>query len=586
MDQGAAGISGLLPELHLDELLRQLQERLEVVLTTRDRMNGLLEAVVAIGSDLNLETMLRRITEAAVTLSDARYGALGVIGADGQLAEFVPVGLDEAQIAQIAHWPRGEGLLGLLVREPRLLRLADIAAHPRSAGFPAGHRPMRSFLGVPVRVRGEVFGNLYLTEKASGGEFTADDEAVVSALGAAAGVTIENARLYDDSRRQQRWLRASGEVTTRLLSGTSQAEVLAALAAQALELSGADLAMVALPDGDSGRLVIEHADGDGAAAVRGLVLPAGQSLSAVVLQTGQPQEVKDFAADPRVADVVRAAAGHIGPAVLFPLGVAGSVLGAFTIGRRRGQLPFPRAAAEVAASFAAQAAVALELADRRRDAEQLLVFEDRDRIARDLHDQVIQRLYAAGMSLQGIMPTITRPETAKRAQQVVDAMDDAIRDIRTAIFSLHSRDRDAQPGLRAQVVGVADEMTPLLGFAPALRLGGGLDHQVTPDQGEQLLTVLREALSNAARHARASRVDVSVEAGSDLVLQVTDDGAGIPEGGRRRGLASMAERAARLGGTFRTSPADQDAGTGTTLEWRVPLPGGPVSPGPDEAAAP
>ena len=298
MDQDAAATPGLLPELHLDELLRQLQERLQVVLTTRDRMNGLLEAVVAIGSDLNLETMLRRITEAAVGLADARYGALGVIGEDGRLAEFVPVGVDEAQIGQIAHWPRGEGLLGLLVREPRLLRLADIAAHPKSAGFPAGHPPMRGFLGVPVRVRGEVFGNLYLTEKVGGGEFTADDEAVVSALGAAAGVAIENARLYSEARRQQRWLRASGEVTTRLLSGTGQAEVLAALAAQALELSGADLAMVALPDGDSGRLVIEHADGDGAAAVRGLVLPVSQSLSGLVLETGQPQEVGDFAADP------------------------------------------------------------------------------------------------------------------------------------------------------------------------------------------------------------------------------------------------------------------------------------------------
>jgi len=215
------------------------------------------------------------------------------------------------------------------------------------------------------------------------------------------------------------------------------------------------------------------------------------------------------------------------------------------------------------------------------------VYEDRDRIGRDLHDQVIQRLYAAGMSLQAIMPTMARPESAKRAQQVVDAMDEAIRDTRTAIFSLHNRGRDTAPGLRGQVVAVADEMTPLLGFAPALRLGGGLDHQVTADQAEQLLTVLREALSNAARHARASQVEVSVEAGSDLVLQVTDDSTGISPGGRRSGLASMAERAAQLGGTLHTRPADQAAGTGTVLEWRVPLPdpSGPVSPGPEAASA-
>lgn len=234
---------------------------------------------------------------------------------------------------------------------------------------------------------------------------------MVSALGAAAGVTIENARLYESSRRQQDWLRASGEVTTRLLSGSDSDQVLAALAAQALELSGADLAMVALPDGDSGRLVIEHADGDGAAAVRGLVLPAGQSLSGMVLETGQ-------------------------------------------------------------------------------------------------------------------------------AQQVVDAMDEAVRDIRIAIFSLHSRGQGTLPGLRAQAVAVADEMIPLLGFARTLRMTGGLDQQVTAGQAEQLLAVLREALSNAARHAQASRVEVDIEASSDLVLRVADDRTGIAPGGRRSGLAS------------------------------------------------
>jgi signal transduction histidine kinase len=523
-----------------------------------------------------------------VRLADARYGALGLIGEGGRLAGFVPVGLDDAQISQIGHWPRGEGLLGLLISDPVPLRLADIAAHPASAGFPAGHPVMRSFLGVPVRVRGEVFGNLYLTEKAGGGPFTADDEAVVAALGAAAGVAIENARLYDDSRRQQRWLQASGEVTTRLLSGTDPAEVLAALAAQALELSGADLALVALPEeGDSGPLVIEYADGEGAEAARGLVLPAGQSLSGQVLATGEAQTAEDFAADERVAAAARAALGHIGPAVVFPLGAPGNVRGVFTIGRQHGQPPFPSAATEVVASFAAQAGVALELAERRRDAERLLVFEDRDRIARDLHDQVIQRLYAAGMSLQATMPMMGRPEAAKRAQQVVDAMDEAIADIRRAIFSLHARGQDTPPSLRAQIVALADEMTPLLGFAPSVRLGGGLDHQVTAGQAEQLLTVLREALSNAARHARASRVEVSVEAGADLALQVTDDGTGIPPGGRRSGLASMAERAIQLGGTMHTGPADDGDGTGTALEWRIPLqdPGAPVSPGPDTVSA-
>jgi signal transduction protein with GAF and PtsI domain len=233
---------GLLPQLQLDELLSELQARLQAVLATRDRMRGLLEAVVAIGSGLDLESTLRRVVEAAVGLVDATYGALGVIGeaSEGKrLAEFIPVGLTQDEIARIHHWPEGHGLLGLLIDEPRPLRLADIGQHPKSSGFPAGHPPMGSFLGVPVRVRDEVFGNLYLTGKRGGGEFTEDDEAVLVALGAAAGVAVENARLYEAARRQQRWIQASAEVTTRLLSGSEPGEVLAGVAKQARELSGA-----------------------------------------------------------------------------------------------------------------------------------------------------------------------------------------------------------------------------------------------------------------------------------------------------------------------------------------------------------
>ena len=564
-------LSGLLPQLHLDELLRELQTRLQAVVETRDRMHGLLEAVVAVGSGLNLETMLHRIVEAAVSLADARYGALGVVGDGDRLAEFVPVGLDEREISEIDHWPEGKGLLGLLIRDPRPLRLPAIKTHPESAGFPPGHPPMRSFLGVPVHVRGEVFGNLYLTEKRGGSQFTADDEAVVSALGAAAGVAIENARLYEDSQRQQRWLRASSEVTTRLLSGVEPAEVLPALTMQALDLSGADLAVVALPDSQGARLIIDYADGDGAEAVRGLLLPINGSLSGRVLQIGQRETVADFAADERASSTARAAMSHIGPAVLFPLGVPGNVRGVFTIGRRRGAGPFAQAAVEVAASFATQAGIALELADRRRDAEQLRVFEDRDRIARDLHDQVIQRLYAAGMSLQGTAPMTADPAVSKRIQHVVDEMDQAIADIRTAIFSLHGRRRDAAPSLRAQIVAIADEMTPMLGFPPAMRLGGGLDDAVTAVQGEQMLSVLREALSNVARHASATQVEVSVEASSELTLRVADNGTGIKSDVRRSGLANMSERAGLLGGTLKTRPADEATGTGTVLEWKVPL---------------
>jgi signal transduction histidine kinase len=574
VEPGAGSRPELLPQLQLDELLAELQGRLQAVLATRDRMRGLLAAVVVISSGLDLESTLRRIVEAAVELVEATYGALGVVGDDRRLAEFIPVGLSQDEIARIHHWPEGRGLLGLLIDDPRPLRLADIHAHPASSGFPDGHPPMRSFLGVPVRVRDEVFGNLYLTGKRGGGEFTEDDEAVLIALGAAAGVAVENARLYDAARRQQRWIQASAEVTTQLLSGSEPGEVLAGLTRQALELSGADLAVLALPEEDGRRLTITYAAGDGAEATRGLVLPTGQSLSGRVLTTGEPVTSDDFAADERASAAARGAMSQIGPAVLFPLGAPGNVRGVLTIGRRHGAAPFlPPAQVDVVASFAAQAGVALELAATRAEAEQLSLYEDRDRIAHDLHDLVIQRLYATGMSLEGTMPMITRPEVASRITNAVDAMDETIKDIRATIFALQAPPDAGGPKLRGDIVVLVEEMTGMLCFAPSLRLGAGLRAALDPELAEQVLPTLREALSNVARHAGASQVDVTVDVdpGGTLVVQVTDNGTGIPADGRRSGLRNLARRAEKLGGELRLGPASPDAARpGTRLEWRVP----------------
>src|SRR5579863_3443271 len=573
MRPGAENRPELLPQLQLDELLAELQARLQIVLATRDRMRGLLEAVVAIGSGLDLESTLARIVETAVGLVDATYGALGVIGEDRRLAEFIPVGLTQDEIGRIHHWPEGRGLLGLLIDDPRPLRLADISGHPASSGFPVGHPPMHGFLGVPVRVRDEVFGNLYLTGK-RGGEFTEDDEAVLVALGAAAGVAVENARLYEAARRQQRWIQASAEVTTRLLSGSEPAEVLAHITRQALELSGADLAVLALPDAERRRLTITYAEGDGADATRGLVLPAGRSLSGRVLATGEPETSADFAADERAAASARGAMTQIGPAIVFPLGAPGNVRGVLTVGRVHGAAPFAPAQADMVASFAAQAGVALELAASQAEAKRLSLYEDRDRIARDLHDLVIQRLYATGMSLEGTMPMITRPEVVSRITNAVDAMDMTIKDIRATIFQLQARDSADRWDLRSDIVRLVEEMTALLGFAPSLRLGAGLGGDIRPEVGEQALAALREALSNAARHSAASRVDVAVDlsAARILTVQVTDNGTGIPADGRRSGLRNLASRADKLGGELLLGPAVPGASPpGTRLEWRVPL---------------
>jgi GAF domain-containing protein len=567
----ASSTPEVLPNLQLDELLAELQSRLQAALTTRDRIHGLLQAVVTIGSGLDLETTLQRIVEAATGLVDAKYGALGMISGSRRLVEFIPVGLEEADIKKIDHWPEGRGLIGLLIRDPRPLRLADISRHPESSGFPKGHPPMNGFLGVPVSIRGTVAGNLYLTEKRDGGEFTEEDEAVLIALGAAAGVAIENARLYDEAQRQQRWLRASAEVTTSLLSGTDPGEVLASLTRQARELSGADIVWVSMQDEEGLRHTIEYAEGDGAAEARGLVVPADRSLATRVILSKKLLILDNFTDSSDIDWLERDPAGQVDQVMVFPLGPPGNVRGVLHVGRRRGRLPFPPAMADLVASFAAQAGVALELTARRRDAERLSLYEDRDRIARDLHDLVIQRLYATGMSLEGVVPMVAKPEVANRIRDAVDSMDETIKDIRATIFALQSRAEDQPPNLRGDIVGIVDQMTPMLGFSPSLRLGQGLSGPVAADAAEGLLTALREALSNVARHAHAARVDVSADMDDTgyLTLRVTDDGAGIPPGVHRSGLRNLAARAGKLGGELRLGPAGATGG-GTELVWRAP----------------
>jgi signal transduction histidine kinase len=556
-----------LPNLRLDDLLAELQVRLQAVLATRDRVNALFEAVVAVGTNLDIEVVLRGIVESAVALVDARYGAMGVIGEDRRLVEFIPVGLTEEEIHQIHHWPEGRGLLGALITDPKPLRLADLGTNPRSSGFPAGHPPMTTFLGVPIRIRDEVYGNLYLTEKRGGGAFDEEDEAVLVALAAAAGVAIENARLYDEARRQQRWLTASAEVTRSLLSGADVSDALALITTRALEMSGADLVALALPSADGSQLRYEHAAGEGASQALGLMLPASGSASGQVLLSSEIMSLDDFRQDERVAPVARERM-NLGPAIFVPLGEAGNVRGVLTAGRRPGAMPLPPAAADMLVTFAIQAGIALELAEHRRQAERVAVFEDRDRIARDLHDLVIQRLYATGMSLQGSIGLIGSPEVAQRVSTAVDALDETIREIRSSIFALQTRQPERPAGLRSRIIQVADEMTGLLGFPPSLELEGRLEDDVPSDVSDHLLGALREALSNAARHSGASKVEVQVRAQGELSLTVRDNGSGIKPGGRRSGLNNLEQRAVDLGGSFRVEPA---TGGGTELDWRVPL---------------
>ncbi|MBP2703723.1 GAF domain-containing sensor histidine kinase [Microbispora sp. RL4-1S] len=561
----------LVPHMRLDELLAELQTRLEAVLATRDRVHALLEAVVSVGSDLDLETVLRRIVETATTLVDATYGALGVIGEENTLVEFIPVGLSEEEIARIEHWPHGLGLLGLLIKEPQTLRMSHISDHPESYGFPPGHPAMGSFLGVPIRVRDSVFGNLYLTEKRGGGEFDEDDEAIVVALATAAGVAIENARLYEDTRRRETWLQASSEITTRLLSGAEPHEVLTLIARRAREMSDTDLTAVLLPGADAKVLHPVLEDGsiwdDGAPGPALRDVAVAETLTGRAFLRGEPLMVDDAA----VTDAVRAFTrrGALGPVAAVPLGAAGAVRGVLLLAKRAGRLPFSTPELRMLHAFAGQAAVALELAEARRDAEKLGLLEDRDRIAKDLHDVVIQRLFAVAMTLMSAVRLVDHPEASARVQTAIDELDTTIRQIRSTIFALQTPREEAVRSLRAQIVDLVEGARGHLGFMPGLTLEGRLDTDVPAEPAEHLLAVLREALSNVVRHAKASRADVTVRtADRRLTLIVQDDGVGVPAKGRRSGLRNLADRAERLGGDFRITSGE---GGGARLEWSVPL---------------
>jgi signal transduction histidine kinase len=561
-----------LPQLRLDELLEEVQARLDAVRGTRDRVHNLLEAVLSVGSELDLEQVLRSIVQAAAVLVDARYAALGVIGPDGRrLADFHTVGVTDDQITEIGNFPEGHGILGELIRNPEPLRLAKLSDHPASYGFPPHHPPMNTFVGVPIRVRDQVFGNLYLTEKRGGAQFDDEDESVLATLAVAAGVAIDNARLYEESRLRERWLRASAEITHSIMSGSDRAQVLRLIAERAREITGAELAVVAVPtdgtDADD-TLTVELALGREADAHQGLVLPVRASLIGRAFATATTVTSADITQDDRVSSGPPRFTGF-GPAVAVPIGSGDGVRGVVLLVREAGQTVFTEQRTEPLKSFAGQAAVAMELAERRRDAERIAVLQDRDRIARDLHDLAIQRLFATGMTLQSAGRFIEHPGAAERVSRAVDDLDETIKIIRSTIFGLRSRETGAGTGLRARAVRVVGEAAPVLGFAPGLRMDGLLDTRVPRETADHAIAVLSEALTNVVRHARAGRADVVLATdGRELRLEVVDNGVGIPPEGRRSGLRNMAERASQLGGdlTWTTPPAG-----GTRLVWRVPV---------------
>jgi signal transduction histidine kinase len=551
--------------LRLDELLGEVQDRLSEIARTRDRLQGLLDAVLAVGAGLELEGTLQRIIQTAVELVDARYGALGVLGEEG-LSQFVYVGLDPETRARMGHLPEGKGLLGHVIEHPRPIRLADLTAHPASVGFPANHPPMHSFLGAPIRLRDEVFGNLYLTEKKGAAEFTADDEVVLRALAAAAGVAVENAGLFEQSRMRERWQHASAEVNSTLLGGASSDEALRLIANQARELLGADCALILIADGGaSGPVTVRAASVENDDQITGASVASLEPAVQDVVATGTPTIIPDLAH--ALQNGLAFEDGRFGPAIAVPLGTSRNT-GVLLATRNKGGQPFVSEQLPVLASFADQTALALELADKQRAQRMLDVLADRDRIAGDLHDHVIQRLFAAGMSLQGTVRRIADPDARRRVTRIVEQLDETVREIRTSIFDLHTSAADGTTSVRRRMLDVIAELSAGTDISPAVRISGAVDTLVPDWVAEHSIAVLREAVSNAVRHAQPNKIVVTVEAGADLIIDVVDDGVGMPADVARSGLLNIERRAETCGGAVTVVPGSEG---GTRVVWRVPL---------------
>jgi signal transduction histidine kinase len=529
------------------------------------RFDDLLRASTAVVEHLDLEEVLGRIVETAMSLVDARYGALGVLGADGMLERFIHRGIAPAAARRIGDLPRGHGILGAVIAAHGPVRLPHLSDDPRSVGFPAHHPPMDSFLGVPIRVRDAVYGDLYLTDAATG-VFTADDEALMVSLAATAGVAIENARLYEQARTRQQWSAALADVMGALLDIDSD-DALDVIVERVAPLVQADVATVSVPSGDD-ELKILAAWGAAAAGLRGRSLPRHGTPGARALESGRAVSIPEQAAGQLFPEQPA-----LGPVVSVPLMAGPEPLGVLSIARRPGARPFTDAELEMAFVFAGQAGVAIEVVRGRDDRRRIELAQDRARIARDLHDHVIQRLFGAGLSLQAIASS-TGPATAAALSEQIDTLDDAIKEIRTVIYALGS-DTSAVRGTRDRLLAVTSATMAGLPSAPRLRFSGPVDSLVSADLADDLAAVLRECLTNIVKHADARVVDAAVTVDDERVtLTVTDDGRGMPPGAVHRGLANLAERARLRGGECRIdSPrSEPGADAGTTVTWSVPLP--------------
>lgn len=551
------------PRSALERTIDELVDRAQAVLRTQGRLRNLLAANRRIVEHLRLEDTLYAVVSAAVELVDAEYGALGVIAPDGkELERFIHVGMDDEQVRRIGHLPRGKGILGAVVQEATTIRLEHLGEDQRSAGFPQGHPPMDGFLGVPLRVRDTVYGNLYLANPHRG-HFTQEDQELVEALGATAGIAIDNARLFEESRLRERWAAAAADVSSALVADESIEDVLTIIADRVLAFVDAHLISVVLPDADTDVLQVAIAVGPVADLVRDRRYPASGSLAGHAIETGSV-----------VADTTGSAvagvnwAPPLGPTIAIPLRVAGDALGALVVARAPDGPVFADAELEMADEFGRQTSVALAVAQGRRDRRRLELAEDRSRIARDLHDHVIQRLFGSGLALQATAQRV--PEDLRdHLEEQVTAIDAAIAEVRTAVFALGSSDRTAARSTRDRLLDVITELRPALSRHPRITFSGPVDVDVTGAIAHDVVAAVRESLANVARHAPGAECRIEVAVTDDAVqVVVEDDGPGPGSSERRSGTANLAARATMRGGRYELGPGRDG---GTTVVWAVPL---------------
>jgi two-component system, NarL family, sensor histidine kinase DevS len=538
-----------------------------------DRLRTLLETGIAISSELSLDAVLERIVEAAATLTGARFAALGVIDRSRTALErFVTTGVDDETRAAIGDLPRGRGILGVLIRDAQVLRLHDLQEDPRSVGFPPNHPAMHSFLGVPILLRGVAYGNLYLTEKEGGDAFTEEDEELVTLLAAQAAVAVENARLYESSTAWSRQLESLNEIGNALVGELDLPKLLDLVATRLRDLIDARLVAIALPQGDL--LRVEAAAGDVSEATMGIRLP-GDSKAGRVLERRRSERIDSMLEDPEVhqesARLFAATAG-----LLVPLLARQEAIGVIIVHDKLGSDPrFGDADLRLAEQFAARAAIAVDLSRRvARDSLRRVVAGqelERQRLARELHDETGQALTSILLGLKAVEEARTSTETEAAAEQLRELVVATLQDVRRLAVELRPKALD-DFGLVVALERLVSTFSETTGIAVELEATLG-EARLPAEVETTLYRILQEALTNIVKHARARKVSiVLVRRDGKVMALVEDDGEGFDPDAMRAdglGLLGMRERVALVDGRLTLESA---AGAGTTLAVEVPLP--------------